>query len=188
MNRIEALRILGLDESATADDIRVAYKEVAQILHPDRFASSKKLQERATEQFKNLQEAYDYLTSGKGKNKASTSTNSTHARSASSDFTTAREYEARLAGISAARTQLVKQRDAILDHRRNGLIMLGFGAVVCLLFRKIPLALAVGSTGVVWGIVQTLSSVATLNKLNEHINRLNEEQKAIAKNLEDLES
>ena len=66
MNRKEALRILGLDDDATANDIKAAYKETAQILHPDRFASNKKLQDRATEQFKNLQEAYEYLTSGKG--------------------------------------------------------------------------------------------------------------------------
>ena len=59
MNRTEALRILGLDNDATADDIKAAYKETAQILHPDRFAGNKKLQDRATEQFKNLQEAYE---------------------------------------------------------------------------------------------------------------------------------
>ena len=66
MNRKEALRILGLDDDATGDDIKAAYKETAQILHPDRFAGNKKLQDRATEQFKNLQEAYEFLTSGKG--------------------------------------------------------------------------------------------------------------------------
>ena len=63
MNRTEALRILGLDDDATPEDVKTAYKETVQILHPDRFASNKKLQDRATEQFKNLQEAYDYLTS-----------------------------------------------------------------------------------------------------------------------------
>lgn len=60
MNRIEALNILGLDDDATAQDIRTAYKECAQILHPDRFAGNKKLQERATEQFKRLQDAYEF--------------------------------------------------------------------------------------------------------------------------------
>ena len=54
MNRTEALRILGLDDDATPEDVKTAYKETVQILHPDRFASNKKLQDRATEQFKNL--------------------------------------------------------------------------------------------------------------------------------------
>ena len=41
MNRLEALRALGLDEDATDEDIKTAYRETAQILHPDRFATNK---------------------------------------------------------------------------------------------------------------------------------------------------
>ena len=59
MNRNEALRLLGLSADAASEEVKAAYRETAQILHPDRFASNKKLQERATEQFKNLQEAYE---------------------------------------------------------------------------------------------------------------------------------
>ena len=71
MNRIEALNILGLDDDATDRDIKVAYKECVQILHPDRFAGNAKLQDRATEQFKRLQGAYDYLSSGRGSKSSS---------------------------------------------------------------------------------------------------------------------
>lgn len=63
MNRTEALHILGLEDDATADDIKIAYRETVQILHPDKFAGNEKLQNRATEQFKRLQEAYDLLSS-----------------------------------------------------------------------------------------------------------------------------
>ena len=66
MNRNEALHILGLEDDATADDIKIAYRETVQILHPDKFAGNEKLQSRATEQFKRLQEAYDLLSSGSG--------------------------------------------------------------------------------------------------------------------------
>ena len=66
MNRTEALHILGLEDDATADDIKIAYRETVQILHPDKFAGNEKLQNRATEQFKRLQEAYDLLSSGAG--------------------------------------------------------------------------------------------------------------------------
>ena len=82
MNRLEALRALGLDEDATDEDIKTAYRETAQILHPDRFATNKKLQDRATEQFKNLQEAYDFLTSSKGRRKAGGSSASKRVRRA----------------------------------------------------------------------------------------------------------
>ena len=127
MNRTEALRILGLDEDATPEDIKSAYKETAQILHPDRFASNKKLQDRATEQFKNLQEAYEYLTSGRGARGSRGSAGPSRASTAASTL------EARMAGIAAARTQLVKQRDVVYDERRNGIAMTAIGAIVALL-------------------------------------------------------
>ena len=63
MNRTEALRILGLDDDATPEDVKTAYKETVQILHPDRFASNKKLQDRATEQFKNQRKRLAHLRS-----------------------------------------------------------------------------------------------------------------------------
>ena len=44
MNRTEALHILGLEDDATADDIKIAYRETVQILHPDKFAGNEKLQ------------------------------------------------------------------------------------------------------------------------------------------------
>lgn len=193
MNRIEALRILGLDEEATAEDIKIAYRESAQILHPDRFASNKKLQERATEQFKVLQEAYEYLSKGKGGKKGASSrpdgARSSSAGGAgghSSGYTTASQLEARLAGIAAARTQLIAQRDAVLDERRNGLLIGGVGVIAAFLLRKIPQVLAVAATAVVWGIVKTVSAQATLNSLQEHIKNLGIEQRRIREQLDDL--
>ena len=46
MNRNEALHILGLNDDASADDIKIAYRETVQILHPDKFAGNEKLQTR----------------------------------------------------------------------------------------------------------------------------------------------
>ena len=178
MNRLEALRALGLDEDATQEDIKVAYRETAQILHPDRFATNKKLQERATEQFKNLQEAYNFLTSGKG----TRGQGSSRRAEASSE-------DARLAGIAAARTQLVKQRDVALDERRNGIGMAVIGAVVALLAGRRPFGLfgvvaAIGSAAAVWGIVQVVSSQRSITTLTEHINELNKEERRIAREME----
>ena len=178
MNRLEALRTLGLDEDATQEDIKVAYRETAQILHPDRFATNKKLQERATEQFKNLQEAYDFLVNGKG---SRGQRNSQRAKASSED--------ARLAGIAAARTQLVKQRDVALDERRNGIGMAVIGALVALLAGRRPFGLfgvvaAIGSAAAVWGIVQVVSSQRSITTLTEHINELNKEERRIAREME----
>lgn len=180
MKRTEAFRILGLEDDASSEDIKAAYKEMAQILHPDRFASSKKLQDRATEQFKNLQEAYDVLQKPDKKSKGQ------KARTQKTSYSEEDQYEARLAGIAAARTQLVAQRDTLLDERRSSFMMLGLGLLVALFLRRIPIALAFGTTTIVWGIVRLASSYSTVKNLDEHITKLNHEQKKILEALDDL--
>lgn len=180
MNRSEALRILGLDEDASLDDIKTAYKEMVQILHPDRYTANKKLQDRATEQFKTLQEAYDYLSKGKGKKGAGSNSSSSRSRSYSAES----EYEARLAGIAAARAQLVAQRDAAYDERKIGLTIGFAGLALVILFRRFPPILAFGTTAVVFGVVRFMSVQATLNNLSKHISDLNKEKKRILSDLE----
>ena len=158
------MRTLGLGEDASAEDIKTAYKESAQILHPDKFANNKRLQERATEQFKNLQEAYDYLTStagaGRAGKAASGKTGAASGARASSGSGTRRGYSredqlrARIAGIDAARAQLVAQRDSLLDQRRRGAGMAVVGALLAFFFlRRVPWLGAIGSAAAVWGIV-----------------------------------
>ena len=188
MNRTEALRILGLDDDATPEDVKTAYKETVQILHPDRFAS-KKLQDRATEQFKNLQEAYDYLTSGKGSRTSARDPRAAAERARS--YTSSNQVEARMAGVAAARTQLVKQRDVALDERRNGIAMTAIGGIVALIAGRRPFGLfgivaAIASAAAVWGIVQVVSSQRTIATLNEHIAELNKEERRLAEELDDV--
>ena len=139
MNRTEALHILGLEDDATADDIKIAYRETVQILHPDKFAGNEKLQNRATEQFKRLQEAYDLLTSGSGGGRSARAGRSSRSGASSGpatssgaarawtevedgvevEYLTEAEIKARLAGIAAARAQLVAQRSA-MRYDRDG--------------------------------------------------------------------
>ena len=196
MNRLEALHILGLGENATSEEIKTAYKETAQILHPDKFASNKKLQDRATEQFKNLQEAYEYLSSGKGLKKGGPASGSV-ARGSGSRGSAAQEgsranIEARLAGIAAARAQLVAQRDEVSDERKNAMIMAAIGAVVALFTIRRPVGLfgfvaAAATAAVAWGVVRTISANKTLDTLNAHIRKLNQEKKLLLAELDELE-
>lgn len=198
MNRLEALHILGLGDDATPEEIKTAYKESAQILHPDKFATNKKLQERATEQFKNLQAAYEYLTSGRGSGKGAgrgvrgSARTASYGAGASHGMSEADEIRARLAGVAAARTQLVAQRDAVADERRNGAIMAVVGAVAALLTFRRPYGLfglvaAAGTTAVVWGIIQVISTGKTLDTLNGHLRKLTEERKKLTARLDELE-
>lgn len=182
MNRNEALRLLGLSTDATSEEVKAAYRETAQILHPDRFASNKKLQERATEQFKNLQEAYEVLTSGKGASARACGTVASSAEEA--------EINARLAGISAARKQLLTQRDVALDERRSGFAMAGIGALVAFAFgRKLGVLAVVASIGVacaVWGIVKVVSAQKTASILNNHLDELAAEKKQLLARLDEI--
>ena len=186
MNRQEALHILGLDESATPEDIKVAYKETAQILHPDRFAGNKKLADRATEQFKNLQEAYEFLTSSKGG--ASGGAGRGGARQAGGRaYSRADELNARLAGIAAARTQLVTQRDTLLDQRRRGLGFLIVGLLVAFLFRRLRPIAAIAGAAFVWGLIDFISSSGNLKDLDKQLAQLNAQRSAIMDELAELE-
>ena len=54
-------KVLELEPGAGADEIKQAYRDLAQIWHPDRFATSPRLLERAQEKMKELNEAYDFL-------------------------------------------------------------------------------------------------------------------------------
>lgn len=196
MNRNEALNILGLEDDASADDIKVAYRETVQILHPDKFAGNEKLQSRATEQFKRLQEAYELLTSSHGGRRARGSSASSSAPRSSGaarswtetegdvevEYLTEAEIRARLSGIAAARAQLVAQRDTVTDERRNGLAMAGIGAVAAFFTIRRPFGIfgfiaAMAVPAAIWGVVQAISAQRNLNTLNEHLARLTEERK-----------
>lgn len=193
MNRSEALRILGLDAAAPPEDIKAAYREMAQILHPDRFAGNKKLQDRATEQFKTLQEAYDVLT---GKRPSQASSRATAADRAGAGTRYAglseeREVEARLAGIAAARVQLAAQRDALSDERRAGLGFLVVGGIVALVCGRRPTGLFLAVTGLataaaLWGAVQVVSSQRSIAALDARLSELASEQKRLAARLDEL--
>ena len=196
MNRNEALHILGLEDDASADDIKVAYRETVQILHPDKFAGNEKLQSRATEQFKRLQEAYELLTSSSGSRRgrgSSASSSASHPSGAARSWTetegdveveylTEAEIRARLSGIAAARAQLVAQRDTVTDERRNGLAMAGIGAVAAFFTIRRPFGIfgfiaAMAVPAAIWGVVQAISAQRNLNTLNEHLAKLTEERR-----------
>ncbi len=56
MNRLEALKILGLDESASKDEIKKRFRELSKEKHPD-----KNKEPGAEEEYKKLSAAYTYL-------------------------------------------------------------------------------------------------------------------------------
>jgi hypothetical protein len=196
MTRDEALRLLGLGEDATEADIRLAYREMAQILHPDKYADNKRLAERATEQFKHVNEAREVLLDGRyaaGRGKGRTRSARAGGRSDASGVGTtgrttdrATALKARLAGIAAARVQLTAQLDAELDRRRVGIYLTVGGLVGMLAGRFVRPLLAIAPVAIVWGIMQLFSSQANVRIINNRLAELEEDRTTCEKELDEL--
>ena len=56
-----AYKVLGLHPGATNEEIRAAYRDLAQVWHPDRFEHSGRLQAKAQRNLKRITEAYQVL-------------------------------------------------------------------------------------------------------------------------------
>ena len=179
MDYYEALRFMGLEEGATEDEIKLAYREMSQILHPDRFEGNKKLQERATEQFKQLGEARDTLLSRKGRRTAGSAgaarggfTGSTHA--AGSQVSA---LNARLFAIASARSGVVAYKDNAEDKLRKGLLIAGIALVVGLLIgRRLKYAIPVGILLFIIGAVMATQAGGDISAYNKQLAILDRER------------
>ncbi len=56
-----AYRILGLPPGASGDDVKRAYRDLAQVWHPDRFGHSDRLQQKAQRNLTRINEAFQIL-------------------------------------------------------------------------------------------------------------------------------
>ena len=61
-NKKDPYRVLGIDSSATDDEVKKAYRRMAMKYHPDRVAGmSEEMQRNAAEQMKEINQAYDKI-------------------------------------------------------------------------------------------------------------------------------
>jgi hypothetical protein len=63
--RERCLELLGMKPGASVGEIKAAYRDLAKVWHPDRFAHDPRLQEKAQDKLKEINEAYEALISGK---------------------------------------------------------------------------------------------------------------------------
>src|SRR5215210_1808124 len=56
--------VLGVACGASAQELKAAYRDLAKVWHPDRFTHDPRLQQKAQEKLKEINEAYAQLTSG----------------------------------------------------------------------------------------------------------------------------
>jgi len=61
LDPVQAYRLLGLAPGASLDDVKTAYRDLAQVWHPDRFPENDRLREKAQLNLQRINEAYAVL-------------------------------------------------------------------------------------------------------------------------------
>ena len=61
----KAYELLGVKPGVSNRDLKAAHRDLAKVWHPDRFLHDPRLQEKAQEKLKEINEAYDLLSSGR---------------------------------------------------------------------------------------------------------------------------
>lgn len=166
MTHDEALQVLGLKPGATRDEVQVAYRELAQMLHPDKFADNKRLRERAEAQMRSINEARDMLLKGFGQRARSAGgPAASGVRSSAGVSRTpasiAFEAEARAHAAETARLAVVAQARTLRERRGGMLALAVVSALVMLVTMRMrgtfgTLIFSVASMLTVWGIVDVV--------------------------------
>ena len=61
----KAYELLGVKPGVSSGELKAAHRDLAKVWHPDRFVHDPRLQEKAQEKLKEINEAYELLLSGK---------------------------------------------------------------------------------------------------------------------------
>ena len=65
MNADKAYELLGMKPGVSARELKAAHRDLAKVWHPDRFLHDPRLRDKAQEKLKEVNEAYELLSSGK---------------------------------------------------------------------------------------------------------------------------
>lgn len=157
MTREEALGVLGLGADAGRDEISAAYRELAQMLHPDKYGDNKRLRARAEQQMRALNEARDVLLKGARTASRGSARPSGGARRGSA-ASIAFEATARANAAETARLSVVAELRTMRERRRSMLAMAAIATVVALIFSRLRGGLgatvfSIGSMVAVWGVI-----------------------------------
>lgn len=105
--------ILGLNEGASQEEIKRAYRELAKKYHPDQYGNNP-LRDLAEQKMREINEAYDYLTkNAAGSTYSSSSGNSSYENDSSVDYNSIRA-DINNGNVGSAESKLnnIKTRDA----------------------------------------------------------------------------
>ena len=75
---IKYYELLGVAPGVSMQELKTAHRDLAKVWHPDRFAHDPRLQQKAQEKLKEINEAYDQLAAGKAGRRTRTSSETNH--------------------------------------------------------------------------------------------------------------
>ncbi|HWS56592.1 MAG TPA: J domain-containing protein, partial [Pyrinomonadaceae bacterium] len=70
----ECHELLGVAPGASAEELKAAHRDLVKVWHPDRFSHDPRLQQKAQEKLKEINEAFEALTSGRAPRRAQAAT------------------------------------------------------------------------------------------------------------------
>ena len=131
--------------------------------------------DRATEQFKRLQDAYDYSQADVGRSLRRARL--TKVGSSPHFLAEAKLQDGCRANVAYSAS------DPLYDERRNALIVMAAGAVGAVLLRRIVWIAANSGTLVIWGIVSSfISTHQNISTINEHLKEIELQKRSIEEN------
>ncbi|AEB07882.1 heat shock protein DnaJ domain protein [Coriobacterium glomerans PW2] len=180
MTRDEAFSVMGLRPEASADEIAIAYRELALMLHPDKFADSKKLQARAERQMRTINEARAVLVGRSASCRPGGDARGHTARrsTGSSEPAAIRfEAEARAHAAETARLTVVSQARTMRERRGSMLAVLGIGIMGMIVLSRFHgavgrLGMSVSSMLAIWGAVDIFTMSSQINVLDQRARKL----------------
>lgn len=192
MTRDEAAAVLGVEAGSSAAEVRAAYRELAQMLHPDKYGDNKRLRARAEQQMRAVNEARDVLL-GKA---AAAGVSRARARSAAptEPEDIAFEATARARAAEVARLAVAAQLRTLVE-RRHGVVTLLvislLAALVCSRLRGTvgALGFSVSSMLLVWSAVDTVSlgnQIGVLRRRSLELTRTRDRANDIARQAREL--
>lgn len=176
MTRDEALSVLGLNEGAGREEISAAYRELAQMLHPDKYGDNRRLRARAERQMRAINEARDVLLKGARASRRTSGDRSSSA-AASSPASIAFEATARANAAETARLAVVADLRTMRERRRSMLMMAAVAAAVAFVFSRLrggfgAMVFSLGSMVAVWGVVDAVLLSSQIDALQKRSREL----------------
>ena len=192
MTRDEAAAVLGVEAGSSAAEVRAAYRELAQMLHPDKYGENKRLRARAEQQMRAVNEARDVLL-GKA---AAAGAARARARSAAptEPEDIAFEATARARAAEVARLAVAAQLRTLVERRHGVVTLLGISLLAALVCSRLrgtvgALGFSVSSMLLVWSAVDTVSlsnQIGVLRRRSLELTRTRDRANDIARQAREL--